>query len=72
VLLTYRDPSIAEEEARRLRSGNAKRSDDGVILNLSTRLSLVIIKNKTVILIRDSSAKQKDVIAQIAADIEKL
>jgi hypothetical protein len=73
IILSYRDSAIAEDEAKRFRPSALKRSEDGVILDLpTTSFNIVVVRNKTVLLIRDSSGKQREAVTRIAADLEKL
>lgn len=71
IVLTYRDAAIADEEAKRLRLAATNRSENGMILNLSINLVVVVVKNKTVLLLRDHTNQQKDVVTGIAADLAK-
>ncbi|MCU1266269.1 MAG: hypothetical protein JWM21_2587 [Acidobacteria bacterium] len=70
VVLTYRDSAGAEDEARHLRPALA--TDGKPLMDLSTVFNQVVVKRKTLILIRDSSAKQKEAVTGIAADLAKL
>lgn len=71
-ILTYRDSATAQDEARRLSPPAPNLSDGKVILNLSTSFNVVVVRNKTVLLIRDYSGKQREAVTGIAADLEKL
>lgn len=73
IILTYRDSAIAEDEAKRLTPPSTTNVGDGkVIGNLSTVFNVVVVKNRTVLLIRDYSGKQREAVKLIAADLEKL
>lgn len=73
IILTYRDATIAEDEARRFRAPTATNLSEGkAILDLSTIFNVVVVRNKTVLLIQDSSGKQREAVTQIAAELEKL
>ena len=72
LILTYRDSAIAEDEAKRFRGLATNLSDGQVSLNLSTNFNVVVVRSKTVLLIRDSSGMQKEAVTRIAADLERL
>lgn len=72
-ILTYRDPAIAEDEAKLLLPAPSEATDGKQIVVLPTRsVSRVFVKNSTVFLIQDYSGKQEENIKFIAGELEKL
>lgn len=73
IILTYRDSAVAEDEAKRLRPPSTTNLGDGqVSLDLSTVFNIVVVRKRTVLLIRDFSGKQREAVKRIAGDLEKL
>ncbi len=72
-ILTYPDLAIAEEEARRHRPNPMDtRNGDQVLILPSRGITVVVVKNHTVFLIRDLSGAQRDAVTGIAAELDKL
>lgn len=72
IILSYRDSAIAEDEAGRLRASATNLSDDRQIRLPSTSFNVVIVRSKTVLLIRDYSGMQREAVTRIAADLDRL
>jgi hypothetical protein len=73
IILTYRDRNTAEAEASLIRPSVPKLNDGRRDLPLPlSGINVVIVRNQTVLLIRDYSGTQAKAVKQIAAELEKL
>lgn len=71
IILNYRDPVIAEIEAKRFLPLSTNNGERVMIFPVS-RISTVVVKGSNVFVLRDNSGKQAEALKLIATELEKL